>query len=1647
MNLKKIYIFLIISLLASSVKAQFGNEWIQYDQTYYRIPVVQKGIYRLSFQDLKAAGLIQNINPQTFQLFRRGQEIAIRVGGESDKIWNETDFIEFYGESNDGTLDSALYSPNKAQAHQYFSLFSDTAVFWLTYNAKNILGKRMQEIPKVDLQNLPKLTYHIEEILQLTNSNFAEGMLRPLGTTDPESVLMSFYDFGEGYFSPKYSKNNNPTHNFTLTNWKRESSAKPRIEIMSVGTSPYLHTMDVFLKNTKGQNQLIGTAEWNNYESKTLDTSVVAVDIPSNNLLTISANLREYKLNRGDYALAYLKVRFPQSLDMAGLRQKQFNFETEKAQSYAVEIQNASTDANVWDISNPREVKKIFSEKSGNTLIFSITSKQKTDVQISPFGLLISSDYLSIKNIQASTFRQIPTKANYLIVSHPKLMSPAGGYANPVRAYASYRASVPGGKYDTTVVTFSELTNIFNYGEYSPLAIKKFVNYMIKKGSPKFMFIIGQAITDESQRFLPTFNQNNLIPTAGYPHSDMPYVMNFDGKNDFLPIIPTGRLNTNSSQTVADYLKKVQEHDSPENQQLFRKNLLFLTGGYTNGEQVLFRNYGQYFKSIAENSLVGAKGTVFTKRTDDGIEIINIAEQLNAGLGMITSFGHSGFNVIDLDIGNINNEILGYKNKGKYPFLWVNGCEAGNCFNGEANLGSNWIAAPDRGAIAFMGHTWWGYPFALRSFAEVFYKKAFTDSLVFSQPLGSVHQATVRQYLQNSRSEYDFSNAVHFNLQGDPAIRLFPAQKPDFTIGNSDIFLSSLDGKLAFINDDSLRLGLVISNLGKFFQGNLNLTLKRKLSKGDTELYRLSLSKSLSYQDTLFVKIANDLRTSGGNNRFEVALDNENQVAEINETNNVGVWEYNAPNPSIELTFPANYAIVNNRAVKLSISLPQVIQNQNVILEIDTLPSFDSKLKIIQNFTAKSLVTLAINLPERDSTVYFWRILPQKPIVGLSQSATKSFTFIKNGQEGWSQSGKYQLDDTQKENLDFKNENWSLKTSKTKISVRVQGTSVPFDAKSSPMLTINDQVFVPADKVCDQYALMAVAFDKQSLEPYSYRTSWDLRCRNLDPRVSMINIYFIVNFDMLKSYVEEIKDGDYILFFSFNNPQGAYAAASKQALQGMKDLGVDMDKLAQLPYGSPYIFLGQKGNNKAIYEAFPTANQPQNQILSFEKELNSSFISGLITSPKIGPAKSWNEVISKTIRVPRVIDSLWVYGFNEKGEREFLLGNYRTDKMDLSKIEAKKYPYLQLETTRLVEAGTRVNQLKKWQISYENLPEAVADISASDKISAKDEGENFTTKVVFRNVSNRAFGDSLTIRQVRSNRELKRQEFKTFKVQKLLSGDSVQVSVPFKTMGWAGENQLSFTINPQILPELSYQNNFIDYNFSVKPDQANPILEVTFDGKKIRNNEIVSPTPLIGIRLKDENRFLLRNDPEGIDVFLKKCKKCNFQKINFSNPEITWKSLSDNDFRIEYRPTDLPEDTLTLQVQGRDMAGNLAGNQPYQITFRIVKNPSVKTFTVYPNPLRLYTKFLIELSGKEAADICKIQIFNTLGQQLQELSTEKQNLPIGTTELIWDGTDSNKQALPSGVYIYKLLIEKNGQSVVLDPKTINQLSGKIVIDR
>ena len=150
-----IILFIVFCFSGFKILGQtFGNEWINFSQEYFKIPTAQNGLYRIQYDQLVDAGVpVNQVISSRYQMFHRGEEVAIEIDRAPNQVLQPGDFIEFYGIRNEGTLDQELYTIPEAQPHPFFNIFSDTTAFFLTYSLTGQTGKRMEDVDIFNVDN------------------------------------------------------------------------------------------------------------------------------------------------------------------------------------------------------------------------------------------------------------------------------------------------------------------------------------------------------------------------------------------------------------------------------------------------------------------------------------------------------------------------------------------------------------------------------------------------------------------------------------------------------------------------------------------------------------------------------------------------------------------------------------------------------------------------------------------------------------------------------------------------------------------------------------------------------------------------------------------------------------------------------------------------------------------------------------------------------------------------------------------------------------------------------------------------------------------------------------------------------------------------------------------------------------------------------------------------------------------------------------------------------------------------------------------------------------------------------------------------------------------------------------------------------
>jgi len=1648
---KLLLLYAVILSFAVNIQAQ--SEWIDYGLTYYKIPTKTDGVYRLSYTTLSASGInVGNIDPRNIRVYHRGQEVAVYVHGQEDGRFDSGDYVEFVGERNDGRSDEKLYPEPGQMANPYYNNHSDATAFFLTVT-NGAVGKRMAK-REVDI-SAPSLTSYRTEILQVFADQYTLGQIYSIG------VHLGIYDKGQGWTGRAVTRGNHSDVSFKDLN---VSATSPQISLDMglVGRSNAPHQVEIRVGPNADNLRLLQSDAFDPYEFHRIVTNLSISDIGSDGRLLIRITPISTVGSSDNVSISYAKLVYNKAVGAGQIDQEVLMLGPGESN-----ISLPSGDYVGYDVTELDNVVKL-----GMTPGATVTFPAGIPATESKLLVQATSRIIEPNVLEKVRFRNLlGQNANFIILTHPSLREATSINIDPVEAYAGYRHSPEGGGFDTLIVTAEELYNQFNYGEKSPLAVKEFLRQYSNLHEPEYLLLMGRAfgmynstriggVTYFYRDRPDLFAIQDLVPTYGYPYNDNRFAVGLDPADPLGKKIAIGRIPTRTPEHVNQYLAKVKEKEAISPLQPWQKEMVHLSGGLSAFELERYYNYVVGFENISESLYFGGNVTTFRKRSNATVELINISDKVNEGVSMITFFGHAAPSTTDIDIGFVSVDGLGYNNKGKYPMLLLNGCDAGNAFGGAYTFGEDWILTPDRGASNFMAHASAGVDVYLRRYSESFYNKAFADSSLNYKSIGKIKIEVEKYFYKRfGESAINQSHANQMIMLGDPAIRLFPADKADYSINSNEVFFRDFNGEDVNVLTDSIDMSFVVRNNGRVDLDTLDFKVVRSMPDGTVINYEVQKLDPIFYRDTVHFTVPNIGLNSSGENVFTITVNSQRSVGEMTYSNNSTVVNKFIESSGTQNLSPLNYAIHHEPEVELIAQIPgKSTEDRVLVFQMDASAEFNSARRKESRVTTQNIarwkLSIADMINSTDSVTLYWRTKFLEPKEGESTQWTKSsFTYIPNGPEGWIQREFAQLEENQINNLeiDIAQRRWEYEGTKLDLDVFTFGAETEGLTYGQVQIKLNGTSYnLDLDlRRCTNGSFGLMAFDQRTLAPYLVipLTNFDVldgkSCGKTPQIIQNIRNSWITGEGqtMLLDYIEGVKEGDYVIIFSvgpvtFENwPDEAYLK--------MKDLGANEATLRNMKTGEPYILFGRKGMRpgeaQEILADKDSEIPAKSQIITFNTQIEGYYDEAKVISSRVGPASSWDTFYNQTKKGTSNGAEQFMFdviGVTQEGGEVVLFENIREGEVPLGEVNAEAYPYLRLRY-ELQDSDTEVpEQLLRWQVNYTGVPEGVLILKSKKDHYDMQEGEEVTVGFEFLNISNYDFSDSLTVEYTLLNKATNRVNSQTLKIPAVKAGESHQFDITFNSLGEAGKNSLNVFANPREYLEYSYKNNRLDLAdyFVVAKDDQNPVLDVNFDGVYIMDGDIVSPNVMVTALLKDENEALFKKDTAGVEVYLKRdCESCEFKRIAFSNPSLKWYEASENnDFKVEYLPGPLEDGTYTLRLNATDASGNKAGEKPYEVTFEVINESTITHFYPYPNPFSTSVRFVFTVTGVEPPDQIKVQIMTVTGKVVREILQEELGpIKIGhnISEYAWDGKDEFGDQLANGVYIYRVLVRKDGQFV------------------
>ncbi|HTZ17831.1 MAG TPA: C25 family cysteine peptidase [Dissulfurispiraceae bacterium] len=412
------------------------------------------------------------------------------------------------------------------------------------------------------------------------------------------------------------------------------------------------------------------------------------------------------------------------------------------------------TDPNIklFDITNPLAPKAVTATVQNNSVSFKPIAADALFVAVSESAI---KPVTEVSAYTPSTLKTNNSGADYLIITSPELKNSAAALAQ----YRKLQLLVP------MVVTVDDIMNTFNYGIYSPDAIRDFLGYAKKNWSkpPKYVVLAGNGSYDYKD-YLGL--GGNIVPPImvvtpdGLFPSDNHYA---DLNGDHIAEMAIGRLSASTAPELSGIIAKIIAYENGaagtwSNQALLVADIPDDGGNFTQDSDSLVTLFPKKY-SITKVYLPNYADT-----TDANAALM---ADINSGAAFMNYFGHGGLDRLTQDGLLMNGDVASMTNGNKLPLMTAMTCIIGNfAFPGITSLGETLVLKTNGGAAAVWSATGLSDDTLAVSLDKAFYQSLFDGG---SPVLGDV---ILRAFRGVSLKAGDMYMIDIYTLLGDPALRI-----------------------------------------------------------------------------------------------------------------------------------------------------------------------------------------------------------------------------------------------------------------------------------------------------------------------------------------------------------------------------------------------------------------------------------------------------------------------------------------------------------------------------------------------------------------------------------------------------------------------------------------------------------------------------------------------------------------------------------------------------------------------------------------------------------------------------------------------------------------------------------------------------------
>lgn len=354
---------------------------------------------------------------------------------------------------------------------------------------------------------------------------------------------------------------------------------------------------------------------------------------------------------------------------------------------------------------------------------------------------------------RTSRLKESSNRADYLIIAPEELKDTS-------KALANYRQSQG---LITMVADLEDIMDEFNYGIYSPEAIRDFLSYAYHnwRKAPRYVVLIGEGTYDYKDN--QGHGGNLILPIMiKTPRGLFPSDNHFaDINGDHIPEMAIGRLPVVTSEELIVLIRKIIAYEN-SNGDTWTKRVLMLADNPDDCSD--FPADSNNVATLLPQGYTAEK--IYLSEYPIDIARQLVLEGINNGALLLNYIGHAGLDRLAQGGLLLNSDVASMTNQERLPVVTAMTCVTGHfAIPGYDSLAEVLVLKQNGGAVAVLSPT----GMSINSEAVILDKAFFQTMFEKRQALGDVVLKALEKGSMNGVSGYILSI---YNILGDPALKL-----------------------------------------------------------------------------------------------------------------------------------------------------------------------------------------------------------------------------------------------------------------------------------------------------------------------------------------------------------------------------------------------------------------------------------------------------------------------------------------------------------------------------------------------------------------------------------------------------------------------------------------------------------------------------------------------------------------------------------------------------------------------------------------------------------------------------------------------------------------------------------------------------------